>query len=200
MRLRGRVPGRRCLSSSLFVGSKRLTCRIRACIDLDLPTAQKTCTAIQQSLPHSSKILPYPCDVTSEPDVGSAFSSIVSDFGSIDVLVTAAGIVDNVAAEEYGYERWKKMLDVNLNGTFLCAREAGRSMLERGKGGSVVLVGSMSGMICVRPQKQAAYNAVSWISAHVGFPFFRGVLWAFFIAWGNTGRLQERRPNHKRTA
>jgi sorbose reductase len=99
--------------------------------------------------------------VASESAVQRTFNSILDDLGSIDVLVTAAGIVDNVAAEHYGYERWKRMFDVNLNGTFLCAREAGRWMLGEGRKGSIILVGSMSGFICVRPQKQAAYNAVS---------------------------------------
>ncbi|KAI9777390.1 MAG: hypothetical protein M1839_008903 [Geoglossum umbratile] len=143
-----------------------------ACIDLDLPTAQSACTQIQQtvsqhllqanpSASHTPHLTAYACDVTSEPAVQRTFNSILKDLGSIDVLVTAAGIVDNVAAEEYGYERWKRMLDVNLNGTFLCAREVGRWMLKARRGGSIVLVGSMSGFICVRPQKQAAYNAVS---------------------------------------
>ncbi|KAI9858281.1 MAG: hypothetical protein M1813_007555 [Trichoglossum hirsutum] len=139
-----------------------------ACVDLNLDSAQDACshihntvshhlstTSSQDTVPHLSA---YACDVTSEDLVQQTFSSIIHDFGGIDVLVTAAGIVDNVAAEEYGFERWKMMLDVNLNGTFLCAREAGRHMLREGKGGSIVLVGSMSAFICVRPQKQAAYN------------------------------------------
>lgn len=103
---------------------------------------------------------PYACDVTKEDQVISTFDQIIRDFGQIDVLVTAAGIVDNVAAEDYSYARWRKMMDVNLDGTFLCAREAGKHMLQRGIKGSIILVGSMSGSICVRPQKQAAYNAV----------------------------------------
>ena len=106
-------------------------------------------------------IKPYACDVTSETGVQETFERIASDFGGrIDVLVTAAGIVDNVAAEEYALPRWKKMIDVNLHGTWLAAKEAGRYMLEAGGGGSIILVGSMSGQICVRPQKQAGYNAV----------------------------------------
>lgn len=52
-------------------------------------------------------------------------------------------------------------MDVNLDGSFLCAREVGKHMIEQKvKGGSIILVGSMCGEVCVRPQKQAAYNAV----------------------------------------
>jgi sorbose reductase len=85
----------------------------------------------------------------------------MADFGAVDVVVTAAGIVDNVEAEKYDFGRWKKMIDVNLNGSFLFAREAGRYWIDNERKGNLVLVSSMSSKICVRPQKQAAYNAVS---------------------------------------
>jgi sorbose reductase len=166
-----------------------------ACVDLNLDSAQDACshihntvshhlstTSSQDTVPHLSA---YACDVTSEDLVQQTFSSIIHDFGGIDVLVTAAGIVDNVAAEEYGFERWKMMLDVNLNGTFLCAREAGRHMLREGKGGSIVLVGSMSAFICVRPQKQAAYNTVSCF---------------FFLPGGSQGDYDTSSQGHRGTA
>ncbi|KAH8703528.1 hypothetical protein BGW36DRAFT_286761, partial [Talaromyces proteolyticus] len=81
------------------------------------------------------------------------------NFGQIDVLLTAAGIVDNAPAEEYSYERWRKMMSVNLDGTFLCAREVGKHMIKKKVKGSMVLVGSICGHVSVRPQKQCAYNA-----------------------------------------
>lgn len=63
-------------------------------------------------------------------------------------------------AENYALHRWKKMMDINLNGSFLFAREAGKYWLEEKLKGNLILVSSMSSTICVRPQKQAAYNAV----------------------------------------
>ena len=87
------------------------------------------------------------------------WSRIVEDLGKVDVLVTAAGIVDNVAAEDYDFPRWRKMLDINLDGSWLFAREAGKHMLQQQIRGSIILIASMSATICVRPQKQAAYNA-----------------------------------------
>lgn len=92
------------------------------------------------------------------------FAQIVRDFGNVDVVATAAGIVDNVEAENYEHPRWRRMLNVNLDGTFLFAREAGKHMLENRLRGSIILIGSMSGQICVRPQKQAAYNAVGGLT------------------------------------
>ncbi|MET0374877.1 MAG: SDR family oxidoreductase, partial [Rhizorhabdus sp.] len=55
-------------------------------------------------------------------------------------------------------EQWRNVLDVNLNGTFWCARAFGRHMLARGRG-SIVNIGSMSGFIVNRPQPQSYYNA-----------------------------------------
>ncbi len=58
----------------------------------------------------------------------------------MDVLVTTAGIVDNVEAENYDFPRWRKMLDVNLDGTRLLARDARIHMLAQQIRGSIVLI------------------------------------------------------------
>ena len=77
----------------------------------------------------------------------------------IDILVNNAGIArSETAAEDVADEHWLNVLDVNLNGTFWCARAFGRHMLARGPG-SIVNVGSMSGFIVNRPQPQSYYNA-----------------------------------------
>jgi NAD(P)-dependent dehydrogenase (short-subunit alcohol dehydrogenase family) len=139
-----------------------------ACVDLSLQAGKDSIQHINEhisSLPSTSAYTPdlraYACNVTSQSQVQDTWASIVSDFGKVDVVVTAAGIVDNVEAENYEYERWKKMIDINLNGSFLFAREAGRYWIEKEMKGNLILISSMSSIICVRPQKQAAYNAVS---------------------------------------
>jgi NAD(P)-dependent dehydrogenase (short-subunit alcohol dehydrogenase family) len=58
------------------------------------------------------------------------------------------------------------MFDINLHGSFLFAREAGKYWIKEKIRGNLILVSSMSSMICVRPQKQAAYNAVSALLHH----------------------------------
>lgn len=86
-------------------------------------------------------------------------TQIADSMGAIDILVNNAGIaLSEIAAEDMEDARWLKVLDVNLNGSFWCARAFGRHMLERGKG-SIVNVGSMSGFIVNRPQGQSHYNA-----------------------------------------
>lgn len=84
---------------------------------------------------------------------------VADEAGAVDVLVNNAGIArSDTAAEDVADEHWLHVLDVNLNGTFWCARAFGRHMLAAGRG-SIVNVGSMSGFIVNRPQPQSYYNA-----------------------------------------
>lgn len=135
-----------------------------ACVDLSFKDCESSIASIasQVKAAHPEDPTPelraYECNVTIESDVKSTWARIVEDFGKVDVLVTAAGIVDNVEAENYEYARWRKMLDVNIDGTWMFAREAGHHMLKHNIPGSIILIASMSATICVRPQKQAAYN------------------------------------------
>ncbi len=98
-------------------------------------------------------------DVSDAKAVERAADDVVARLGRIDILVNNAGIArSEIAAEDMEDERWLNVLDVNLNGTFWCARAVGRHMLAQGSG-SIVNVGSMSGLIVNRPQGQAHYNA-----------------------------------------
>lgn len=94
-------------------------------------------------------------DVTDSARVTQAADTL----GIVDILVNNAGIArSDTPAEDVADEHWLDVLDVNLNGTFWCARAFGRHMLAAGKG-SIVNVGSMSGVIVNRPQPQSYYNA-----------------------------------------
>lgn len=138
-----------------------------ACIDLSLEAGKASLKHINEHISYRAstenytpELRAYACDVTSEEQVKDTWGTIVKDFGKVDIVVTAAGIVENFEAENYAYERWKKMIDINLNGSFLFAKEAGKYWIEQEIKGNLILVSSMSAKICVRPQKQAAYNAV----------------------------------------
>ncbi len=98
-------------------------------------------------------------DVTDSAQVGWVAEGLVARHGHIDILVNNAGIArSETPAESVTDEHWLNVLDVNLNGTFWCARAFGRHMLARGSG-AIVNVGSMSGFIVNRPQEQSYYNA-----------------------------------------
>ena len=98
-------------------------------------------------------------DVTDSAAVDAAADALVARHGRVDVLVNNAGIArSETAAEDVADEHWLNVLDVNLNGSFWCARAFGRHMLAAGSG-TIVNVGSMSGFIVNRPQPQSYYNA-----------------------------------------
>jgi NAD(P)-dependent dehydrogenase (short-subunit alcohol dehydrogenase family) len=88
-----------------------------------------------------------------------AVTRVADALGPLDILVNNAGIArSETAAEDVSDELWQNVVDVNLNGTFWCARAFGRHMLKVRRG-SIVNVGSMSGFIINRPQPQSYYNA-----------------------------------------
>lgn len=98
-------------------------------------------------------------DVTRPADVKQAADECNAKHGAVDILVANAGIAwPDTGGENMADEVWLKVIDVNLHGVFWCCRDFGRHMLARGHG-SVVTVGSMSGLISNRPQRQAHYNA-----------------------------------------
>lgn len=98
-------------------------------------------------------------DVTDSGRVTEVADDILARHGRIDILVNNAGIArSETRAEDVADEHWLNVLDVNLNGTFWCARAFGRHMLAAGSG-TIVNVGSMSGFVVNRPQPQSYYNA-----------------------------------------
>jgi len=94
-----------------------------------------------------------------DPDVAEDGRRQLADKGYAAEVVTLAGVArTGVAAVEVSDEHWLAVNDINYNGVFWCNRAFGRHMLAR-RSGSIVNIGSMSGFIVNRPQKQAYYNA-----------------------------------------
>ncbi len=97
-------------------------------------------------------------DVTKPDDVTAAADKVVADLGRVDILVANAGIAINTPGEDTSDADWLRVLDLNLNGVYWCNRAFGKHMLAGGSG-SIVNIGSMSGIISNYPQPQAHYNA-----------------------------------------
>jgi NAD(P)-dependent dehydrogenase (short-subunit alcohol dehydrogenase family) len=98
-------------------------------------------------------------DVTKSAQVDEVAARIKSELGPVAILVNNAGIArSNVRAEDTSDEHWRLHMEVNLDGLFWCCRAFGRQMLESGQG-SIVNIGSMSGLIVNKPQPQSPYNA-----------------------------------------
>ena len=86
------------------------------------------------------------CDVTDESQVNKVYETIMSNHGKLNILINNAGIAARGKAYEMSYKMWKKVVDVNLNGAFLCARGAMKIMVNQ-KSGRIINIGSISGQM-----------------------------------------------------
>ncbi|TWP54325.1 SDR family oxidoreductase [Lentzea tibetensis] len=104
-------------------------------------------------------VLVVPTDVTDEASVKALFDATLAEWGRIDVLFNNAGTnVPATPVEDFTVEQWTKVVDTNLTGVFLCAREAFRVMRDQDpQGGRIINNGSIS---ATTPRPNAiAYNA-----------------------------------------
>ncbi|HEY9237511.1 MAG TPA: 3-hydroxybutyrate dehydrogenase [Burkholderiaceae bacterium] len=82
-------------------------------------------------------------DVTSEEQVNAAVAAVVAAWGTVDVLVSNAGIQIVHPVEEFPFADWKKMLAIHLDGAFLTTKAVVPHMQKSGRGGSIVYMGSV---------------------------------------------------------
>lgn len=90
------------------------------------------------------------CDIADEAQVERAMAEVHDAFGGIDVAVLNAGVGGFGGLLDMEVGEWDRVLSVNLRGTFLCLRAAGRAMVAGGRGGAIVAVTSISGFLADR--------------------------------------------------
>lgn len=158
-----------------------------AIADLNVEKAEATAA----ELDGETDVVAVPVDVTDEASVEAMVDDVTDRLGPIDVLVNNAGIVENSPAEETSIESWRRVVAVNLDGVFLCAKHVGQQMLERGEG-RIVNIASMSGFDVNVPQKQASYNTTK---AGVSM-----LTQSLAVEWGDRGvRVNAIAPGYMRT-
>lgn len=91
------------------------------------------------------------CDVSQEKEVKQMIAKTIETFGRIDILVNNAGIVFDVPFNERTVEQWKKTLDVNLLGVFLCSKYAAPH-LKKQKGSAIINISSTNGIDSFSPE------------------------------------------------
>lgn len=116
-------------------------------------SAQDTVQAIEAA---GGKAVPRQCDIRSFTAVGEMISSIIEEYGRLDVLVNNAGITRDVLLIGMKEEDFDCVLDTNLKGTFNCMRHCVRQMLKQ-RSGRIINISSVSGV--VGNAGQANYSA-----------------------------------------
>ncbi len=134
-----------------------------AVIDLLLDESKETAAMVEKL---GRKSMALQGDVSKEEDVRKMVKKVADEFGKIDILVCNAGICSWVAAEEMEFSTWQNLMDVNLNGVFLCCKWVGKEMIKQKKG-SIINISSMSAYIVNVPQKQCHYNASKAAVVHL---------------------------------
>jgi glucose 1-dehydrogenase len=93
-------------------------------------------------------------DVSKEADVQAMFARAVRELGTVDILVSSAGLQRDAPFHEMTAQQWDQVMKVNLRGPFLCAREAVREFLRRGirpevsvAAGKIIFIGSVHDII-----------------------------------------------------
>jgi NAD(P)-dependent dehydrogenase (short-subunit alcohol dehydrogenase family) len=107
------------------------------------PELEKTAQTIHSAGGEASVI---PMDVTDERTVATAFDHAEDTFGCVDVLVNNSGIAHGELALEIENEDWDRVIDTNLRGAWLVAREAGKRLVRAGQPGSIINIASILGL------------------------------------------------------
>ena len=109
--------------------------------------AQAAHTVVQQIRAGGGAAIAVQADVSQEDQVLAMFAQVDAQLGSLVALVNNAGVVDTTQrVDEQSLARWRRMFEINVFGSFLCAREAVRRMSTRhgGHGGAIVNVSSVA--------------------------------------------------------
>jgi len=121
--------------------------------DIDFEGAKRTVEDIKKL---GGEAIAVRVNVADPNDVEVMVKKTLDAFGKIDILINNAGIAIQKPALEMTLDEWKKIIDVNLTGVFLCSQAVGRVMVKQG-GGVIINMASMLGFIAI--PKRSAYCA-----------------------------------------
>jgi len=107
------------------------------------------------------KAISLECDVTKQVDVEGVVAEAEETFGSVDVVVNNSGATWGAPPTEMPPEKFDQVIAVNVRGTFLMSQAAGRRMIERGFGGTIVNIASIAGLLGGHPDymQTVGYNS-----------------------------------------
>ena len=156
---------------------------------------QSDCDTVASAIQESAGVesVGMAADATQESAVDELFGKVVDHFGQLDIVINSAGINIRHPIEEFPLEEYRKVIDINMIGTWLCCRAAGRIMKPAGRG-SVINVSSTLGAVGL--EDRSAYTSSK--SGVIGMTRAVAKEWAEHGVRCNAlclGAL-ERAPNH----
>ncbi|MBI5603103.1 MAG: glucose 1-dehydrogenase [Deltaproteobacteria bacterium] len=127
---------------------------------------------VQNIVDQGGKALAFKADVSREEEVQALFKTAIQEFGTVDILVSNAGIQKDAPFLEMLLDDWLQVLNINLTGAFLCAREAAREFRRRGvvpersrSAGKIIFISSV-------------HEVIPW-SRHVNYAASKGGIMLF---------------------
>ncbi len=127
-----------------------------ALVDL-LPGVTDSAAQLAQTM--AVRTVGLAADVTDADSIAGAMAAIAGSLGTPSILVNAAGITDWGDSVGVSADSWRKVIDVNLTGTFFSCQAFARTVFAAGGRGAIVNVSSMSAFVVNIPQHQVSYNA-----------------------------------------
>ncbi len=118
---------------------------------------EKSAQAVKEITAAGGKAVAFTVDVSDRAQIEKTVKSIEEKVGPIEVLVNNAGIGFHADALTLEDSEWKRLFDINLEGVWKMCQIVGREMTKRNKG-SIINIGSMSGIIVNRPQWHSPYG------------------------------------------
>jgi len=118
--------------------------------------AERNAAAVSELTGHGLRVSSIGADITA--DASGITQRAVDELGGLDILVNNAGTCIHKESWQVTDDEWAQVFDLNVGALWKCSLAGGRHMARSG-GGSIINVGSISGMIVNRPQWQPAYNA-----------------------------------------
>ena len=127
--------------------------------DLNIDAATAVANEIKTN--YKQETLALTMDVTNEDEVNAGVDKTVAKFGKIDILVSNAGIQTISPINEFEFEKWKRLLDIHVNGAFLTTKACMNKMIEKKNPGRIIVIGSIHSV-------EASMDKAAYVTAKHG--------------------------------
>jgi glucose 1-dehydrogenase len=129
--------------------------------------ADKAQAMVDELRGHGHTAIAFQADISKEDQVAKMFEAVRDEFGSVDILINNAGLQQDAPVHEMTLAQWQKVIDVNLTGQFLCAREAIREFKRRGVRPEISCCAGK--IICI----SSVHEVIPW-AGHVNYAASKG--------------------------